>query len=98
MNNSQLRKRLPLCYTNMRQIGKGWFETKIDELCKWIETREEMFEKTQETVNVEIDRLKGNVEALEKGLNTQEMKVRDFNYTVEREIILIVGTTEIPLE
>lgn len=57
-----------------------------------------MFEKTQETVNVEIDILKGNVEALEKGLNTQEMKVRDFNYTVEREIILIVGTTEIPLE
>lgn len=50
----------------MRQIVKGSFETKIDELCKWIETREEMFEKTQETVNVEIDRLKGNVEALEK--------------------------------
>jgi hypothetical protein len=50
----------------LRQIGKGWFETKIDELCKWIETREEMFEKTQETVNVEIDRLKGNMEALEK--------------------------------
>lgn len=66
MSNSQLRKRLPLCYTNLRQIGKGWFETKIDELCKWIETREEMFEKTQETVNVEIDRLKGNMEALEK--------------------------------
>ena len=57
-----------------------------------------MFEKTQETVNVEIDRLKGNVEALEKGLNTQEMKVRDFNYTVERDIILEVGTTETPLE
>ena len=33
-----------------------------------------------------------------KMLNTQERKLRDFNYTVERDIILEVGTTETPLE
>lgn len=39
-----------------------------------------MFEKTLDAVNIEIERLKGKVEAQEKKLNTQERKLSDFNY------------------
>jgi len=54
MNNSLFIHVLPLSYTYFRETGKGRFEIKIDEFCILIGTREEMFEKTHEIVNIEI--------------------------------------------